>query len=168
MAARKQPEWLHVAISWGASIVIIGVLAKIIHWGGAYANLLIAIGLGVEAILFFLTGLYPPDSEIPEATVPAAAPAQNIPSSATLDKMLSDAAMATNDFAAKITNAGQGFDQLNSAFAKATSQLVEMGENNIDIKAYHEQVNDEVAKLAKNLAALNAVYGKMLTAMNQH
>ncbi len=38
MAARKQPGWLHVAISWGASIVIIGALAKIVHWGGSYAN----------------------------------------------------------------------------------------------------------------------------------
>ncbi|RZK64539.1 MAG: gliding motility protein GldL, partial [Pedobacter sp.] len=28
MAAKKQPGWLHVAISWGASIVIVGALFK--------------------------------------------------------------------------------------------------------------------------------------------
>ncbi len=55
MAAKKQPGWLHVAISWGASIVIIGALFKILHIGGIFGNYMIGIGLGVESILFFLT-----------------------------------------------------------------------------------------------------------------
>lgn len=266
MAARKQPGWLHVAISWGASIVIIGALAKIVHWGGSYANYIIGVGLGVEAILFFLTGLYPPEpelpwervypelnekftGELPKATVRPAAAATGFSSSAALDKMLtdakigpelieslgtglrtfgdkvatissvSDAATATNEFTGKVKSASSSFDNLSTAFGKATEQLVQMGESNVDSKAYHDQVNnlaknlsalnavyelelqdssahlksmnkfyqnlsltmnnfnesmedskqfkEEVGKLAKNLASLNAVYGNMLTAMNQ-
>ncbi|WP_373564747.1 hypothetical protein [Sphingobacterium sp. E70] len=49
-----------MAISWGASIVIIGVLFKILHIGGSTANYMIGIGLGVEALLFFfLMGFNP-------------------------------------------------------------------------------------------------------------
>jgi len=265
MAAKKQPGWLHVAISWGASVVIIGALAKIVHWGGSLANYLIAIGLGVEALLFFITGFFPPEPELPwervypelddsfkgELPKASARPAvqQTFSSTAAMDKMLadakigpelieslgtglrsfsdkvsaianvSDAAMATNEFTGKLKTATSSFDNLSAAFGKATSQLVAMGESNVDSKAYHEQVNnlaknlsalnavyelelqdssahlksmnkfyqnlsltmhnfnesmedskqfkEEVGKLAKNLASLNAIYGNMLTAMNQ-
>ena len=106
MAAKKQPGWLHVAISWGASIVIIGALFKILHIGGIMGNYMIGIGLGVESILFFLTGFFPPEpepawervypelkpdfkGELPTASArPVAATASN---TAALDKMLSDA-----------------------------------------------------------------------------
>jgi len=107
MAAKKQPGWLHVAISWGASIVIIGALFKITHLGGSWANLIIGVGLGVEALLFFLTGFFPPEpepawervypelqadfkGELPTASArPVAAVASS--NTAALDKMLSDA-----------------------------------------------------------------------------
>ncbi|WP_175634881.1 type IX secretion system motor protein PorL/GldL [Pedobacter ghigonis] len=107
MAAKKQPGWLHVAISWGASIVIIGALFKILHIGGIFGNYMIGIGLGVESILFFLTGFFPPepepawdrvypelradfDGELPKASArPVAAVGSS--NTAALDKMLSDA-----------------------------------------------------------------------------
>lgn len=264
MAAKKQPGWLHVAISWGASIVIIGALAKILHIGGQYANWFIGIGLGIEALLFFLTGFFPPEPELPwERVYPELADgyrgeARKAPvvvqggggygATAALDEVInakvgpelieslstglrsfgdkvatistvSDAALATNEFTGKVKTASTSFDNLSSAFSKATAQLVEMGESNVDSKAYHEQVNnlaknlsalnavyelelqdssahlksmnkfyqnlsltmnnfnesmedskqfkEEVGKLAKNLSSLNAIYGNMLTAMNQ-
>ncbi|MGO3653710.1 MAG: gliding motility protein GldL [Sphingobacterium sp.] len=60
---KDNSRWLHVAISWGASIVIIGVLFKILHIGGSIANYMIGLGLAVEAILFFLMGFNPPPQE---------------------------------------------------------------------------------------------------------
>ena len=57
MKKRKDySDLINKAISWGASVVIIGVLFKILHIGGSLANLMIGVGLGVEAILFFLMG----------------------------------------------------------------------------------------------------------------
>ncbi|WP_442589966.1 gliding motility protein GldL [Pedobacter sp. AW31-3R] len=268
MAAKKKFDWLHVAISWGASIVIIGALFKILHLGGVWGNYMIGLGLGVEAFLFFLTGFFPPapelswekvypelsddfSGELPKASARpvAAAPAAGFSSTAALDKMLvdakigpelieslgsglrtfgdkvaaistvADASAATNEFTGKVKQASASFETLNGAFGKATAQLVEMGESSGDSKAYHEQVNnlarnlsalnavyelelqdssahlksmnkfyqnlsltmhnfnesmedskqfkDEVGKLAKNLSSLNAIYGNMLTAMNQ-
>lgn len=267
MAAKKKFDLLHVAISWGASIVIIGALFKILHLGGIWGNYMIGLGLGVEAFLFFLTGFFPPapepawdrvypelsddfTGELPKATTrPVAVASTGFSSTAALDKMLgdakigpelieslgnglrtfgdkvaaisniADASAATSEFTGKVKQASVGFDGLNSAFGKATAQLVEMGETGTDAKAYHEQVNnlaknlsalnavyelelqdssshlksmnkfyqnlsltmnnfnesmedskqfkDEVGKLAKNLSSLNAIYGNMLTAMNQ-
>lgn len=266
MAAKKKFDWLHVAISWGASIVILGALFKILHIGGAFGNIAIGVGLGVEAFLFFLTGFRQPEQELPwervypelsadfngEVPVASARPvaaAAGFSSTAALDKMLvdakigpelieslgtglrtfgdkvaaisnvADASTATNEFTGKVKTASSKFDALSGAFEKATSQLAEMGESNVGAAAYHDQVNalaknlsalnavyelelqdssahlksmnkfyqnlsltmgnfnesledskqfkDEVGKLAKNLSSLNAIYGNMLSAMNQ-
>lgn len=107
MAGKKKFDWLHVAISWGASIVIIGALFKILHLGGVWGNYMIGAGLGVEAFLFFLTGFFPPKpdpawekvypelSEEYNGTLPkvSARPVQveNPGATAALDKMLADA-----------------------------------------------------------------------------
>ncbi|MXV49367.1 gliding motility protein GldL [Pedobacter sp. HMF7647] len=265
MAGKKKFDFLHVAISWGASIVIVGALFKILHLGGVFGNYMIGIGLGVEACLFFLTGFVPPakdpewhkvypelhpdfEGDLPVASSPravAAAPS----STAALDKMLAeanitpdligtlgdglrtfgdkvatisnvtDAATATNEFTGKLKTASSSFDTLNASFEKASASLVEMANTNVDSKAYHTQVGnltknlsalnavyelelqdstthmksmsqfyqniagtmqnfnesmedskvfkDEVGRLAKNLASLNAIYGNMLSAMNQ-
>lgn len=256
---------LHTAISWGASVVIVGALFKILHLGGVMGNYMIGIGLGIEALLFFLTGFVPPPEEpqwervypelqdgfageLPSASRPLAI--STVPSSsAALDKMLHDAnvtpelieslsaglrnfgekvaainniadtSLAASEFAVKLKMAAGQFENLGQAFEKASAGLVEMGETNVDSKTYHEQVNmlgknlaslngvyelelqdssvhlksmnkfyqnlsltmqnfnesledskqfkEEVNNLAKNLAALNAVYGNMLSAMNQ-
>lgn len=60
MIKKQKFDWLHTSISWGASVVIIGALFKILHLGGVYGNYMIGIGLGVEAFLFFITGFVPP------------------------------------------------------------------------------------------------------------
>lgn len=132
---------------------------------------------------------------------------------------VADAGAATNEFAAKLKTASAGYDNLSTAFNKASASLQEMANSSVDSKAYHDQVNslaknlsalnavyelelqdssahlksmnkfyqnlsvtmsnfnesledskqfkDEVGRLAKNLGSLNAVYGNMLTAMNQ-
>lgn len=211
MAAKKNFDWLHVAISWGASIVIVGALFKILHLGGVWGNYMIGIGLGVEAILFFLTGLRQPaqelpwervypelddnfTGELPKATVRQAAAPAAFSSTAALDKMLvdakigpelieslgtglrtfgdkvaaisnvADASSATSEFTGKLKTASASFDALNGAFEKATSQLVEMGNSNTASTAYHDQVN----ALAKNLSALNAVYELELQDSSAH
>lgn len=108
MAAKKQPSWLHIAISWGASIVILGALCKILHIGGIWGSYAIGIGLGIEALLFFLTGFFPPEpepawervypelredfkGELPTASARPVAAVATSSNTAALDKMLSDA-----------------------------------------------------------------------------
>ena len=54
MAEKRQPYGINNIVSWGATIVIIGLLFKIQHW--QFATFFITLGLGTEAILFFLLG----------------------------------------------------------------------------------------------------------------
>ena len=204
-------EPLHTAISWGASVVIIGALFKILHIGGAMGNYMIGIGLGVEAILFFITGFVPPEKdlewtkvypeladdysgELPKSSNRQVVQNTGFSSTAALDKMLTDAkigpelidslgtglrtfgdkvaaisnvadaSVATNEFTSKLKSASASFDNLSVAFEKASAGLVEMGNSNVDSKAYHEQVNS----LARNLASLNAVYELELQDSNAH
>jgi len=209
MAAKQKIDKLHLAISLGASIVILGALFKILHLGGIWGNYMIGAGLGVEAFLFALTGFFPPkpepawervypelredfDGELPKVSARPAA--VDTSSTASLDKMLTDAKIgpelieslgnglrtfsdkvaaisnvadvstATTEFTGKIKTASASFDGLNTAFGKATAQLVEMGNSNIDSEAYHTQVT----ALAKNLSALNAVYELELQDSSAH
>ncbi len=46
---------------WGASVVIVGALFKIMHWPGA--NIMLIIGMGVEGVIFFLSAFEPPHKE---------------------------------------------------------------------------------------------------------
>ncbi|WP_395804356.1 gliding motility protein GldL [Daejeonella sp.] len=260
MAQKKKFKiGMNSLISWGATVVIVGLMFKILHWkGGEY---MIAIGLITEALLFFYMGFQPDhvepdwtkvypelDEEFKGEVARPRAGGSNS-STAALDNMLSEAkigpelieslgaglrnfgdkvsaisgiadtASATTELATKIKAATSNFDNLGQAFDRATSSLKDLGESNLDTKAYHDQVNalaknisalnavyelelqessnhlktmnnfyqnlsstmqnfnesmedskqfkDEVGKLAKNLSSLNAVYGNMLSAMNQ-
>lgn len=103
MALKKKPYGISNIVSWGATIVIIGLMLKILHVpGGTY---FIAAGLSAEALLFFILG-FQRETEEPDWTkaypeladdfkgepVRKAAPAlQNTGNTAALDKMLADA-----------------------------------------------------------------------------
>jgi gliding motility-associated protein GldL len=62
MANKKRSIFtLDAIISWGATVVIIGAMAKILHWPGG--ELIIGIGLATEAVLFFIMGFVPPHKD---------------------------------------------------------------------------------------------------------
>lgn len=212
MAGKKMRfDVMHTLISWGASVVIVGAMFKILHLKNG--ELMIGAGLTVEAILFFVSGFTPPPKdpkwervypelsedftgELPKASARpavAAVAAPQAPNAAMLDKMLQDAkvspdliqslgdglrsfgdkvaaisntadtAQATTEFTSKLKQASSSFDVLNVSFESAASTMKNFNESVEDSKQFKE----EVAKLAKNISSLNAVYGNMLSAMNQ-
>ncbi len=171
-------------ISWGASVVIVGLMFKILHWKGG--EFMIAAGLITEAILFFVLG-FQKDSGEPEETAKTGGsfgiPGVDIDQDAInkietglknfADKIsaisaAADAAAITNEFAAKVQVASATFDQLNVTLKQVGDNLSKMDvapiANSMDDA---KKVQEEVVKLSKNLAALNAVYANMLSAMNQ-
>jgi gliding motility-associated protein GldL len=103
MAGKKKPYGIGNVVSWGATIVIIGLMFKILHKpGGEYW---ITAGLTTEAILFFILGFQREHEEIdwtraypeldPEYKGPVGRAAQpqlqSTGNTAALDKMLADA-----------------------------------------------------------------------------
>ncbi|MFC0515840.1 gliding motility protein GldL [Mucilaginibacter angelicae] len=77
---------------------------------------------------------------------------------------VTDAGEATIAFTAKVKDATASYDKLSNSFEKASANLTEMANSNVDSKAYHDQVN----QLAKNLSALNAVYELELQDSSAH
>ncbi|MGV8880113.1 MAG: gliding motility protein GldL [Sphingobacteriaceae bacterium] len=101
---RKFKMEINNVVSWGATIVIIGLMFKILHW--PFATFFITLGLGTEALLFLLLGfqtekdavdwtrIYPELDEdykgdLPKASLQVAS--NNLGNTAALDKMLADA-----------------------------------------------------------------------------
>ncbi len=92
---------------WGASLVIIGALFKIMHW--RFADEALIIGMGVEAIVFFFSAfeqapeehdwslVYPelaglePDESISRERTMVSGGTQNITLSSNLDKLMEEA-----------------------------------------------------------------------------
>lgn len=102
MARKKQPYGINNVVSWGATVVIIGLLFKIQHL--PFGGLLISIGLGAEAFLFLILGFQREEEELdwtkayPELAEdstgePKAQKTINtgFSNTAALDKMLADA-----------------------------------------------------------------------------
>ena len=208
MAEKRQPYGINNIVSWGATIVIIGLLFKIQHW--QFATIFITLGLGTEAILFFLLGFqrdpveidwkraYPELDEDYDGELPGKqkkiAGGDSFSNTAALDQMLAeakigpeligslasglrtfgdkvagisrvtDAGDATVAFTNKVKEATASYDRLNNSFVKASGNLEEIAATSIDSKTYHEQVS----KMAKNLSALNAVYELELQDSSNH
>jgi len=113
---RKFKVGINNIVSWGATVVIIGLMAKLQHWPAG--DWLIIAGLGTEAILFFLLGfqseekdvdwtrVYPELDEAYQGELPKASarPVANVGTTAALDKMLQDARISPD----LIGNLGDG------------------------------------------------------------
>lgn len=115
---------------WGAAVVIVGALFKIMHWPGA--NMMLIAGMSVEGVIFFLSAFEPPHKEwdwslvypelagmIDENPIEASVdeignpidislPVSKDPLSAKLDKMLEDANISPE----LIDRLGQGMQNL--------------------------------------------------------
>ncbi len=61
MGGKKWKSFMAKLYGFGAAIVIIGAMFKILHLPNG--GLIIGIGLGVEAFLFFIMGFVPPHKE---------------------------------------------------------------------------------------------------------
>jgi hypothetical protein len=62
LSSKKGKTVLGYAYAWGAAIVILGALFKIMHWKGASEMLI--VGMGTEAAIFFLSAFEPVHMEL--------------------------------------------------------------------------------------------------------
>lgn len=208
---------------WGASIVIVGALFKINHYPGA--NLMLIVGMSIEAIIFFFSVFEPPHKEIDwtkvypelrEGAEPATeSPARggggsSNPFSAKIDEMFEKANITSEMFdklgdgLAKlaqtttainnVTNVVSANDQYAGELQKMTDQLVKLNDfyanqmqvstkqmedtrklqdnMNVIMENLSSSLEDaqryktEINELSQKVAALNAMYSKMLGALS--
>jgi len=150
-------KYLHLASCFGASIVIIGALFKIMHWPGASVALI--AGLGTEALLFVLFGLDIPHEEYdwslayPELSGMGGhdhslEEESNLPISNQLDNMLAEAKIGPE----LIESLGSGMRSLSESASK-------IGDISNAHAATTEYV-DSVKSAAKNVSSLSDTYNK--------
>lgn len=64
MQTKKGKVFMGYVYGWGAAVVLVGALFKLTHWlPGQAANIMLAIGLFIEAFIFILSSFEPPHME---------------------------------------------------------------------------------------------------------
>jgi len=89
---------------------------------------------------------------------------QNLSSNVAKMGDLSNAAVATNEYAENVKTASKSIIEVNKSYAKTVEAVGEMANASADAREYHSQVQN----ITKNLGALNAVYEMELQDANNH
>lgn len=143
---------------WGAAVVILGALFKLQNWPGA--GLMLIIGLGTEAVIFFFSAFEKPHEEPDWSLVyPELAymkdpneTASNTPTQE-LDNMLQNA----NVDQALITRLGDNLRSFN--------ETVEGVNKSMDAVAATGDYSDQMREASRKLAEMNTYYDLQLKTM---
>lgn len=146
---------------WGAAVVILGALFKILHLPGA--DYMLIVGLGTESIIFFFSAfekpheevdwslVYPELAQMDDESETKSSGRRNLSPTQELDNMLEEAKIDGE----LIESLGSGL----RSFGEAASKLNSTVESAAATKEYNEAIN----KAAKNMESLNALYEVQLT-----
>lgn len=157
-----ESKWYKVMMpklyGWGAALVILGALFKIEHYEGA--SIMLAIGLGTEAVIFFFSAFEKTPEEPDWSLVYPELAYMEDPDGAKRPAQQLDAALER----AKIDN--ELVESLNEglrSFGESAKQLNETISAASGISEYNEQIQEGV----KNMNALNSLYELQLQTSNQ-
>jgi gliding motility-associated protein GldL len=89
---------------------------------------------------------------------------QNLASTTEKLGSLTDATVATNEYAENVKKASNSLVEINSSYSKTASALAEMSSASEDAKAYR----DQILNVTRSLSALNNVYEEELKDSNMH
>ena len=175
MALKLSKKQMNFAYGMGAAIVIIGALMKITHWeiGPLTGNLMLAIGLITEAIIFALSAFDAPDEgyawekvwpELRDDDVVAGPPTtpQGLLTKK-LDAMLAEAKVDVS-LMTSLSSSIKDFEASAKSGASSASELAKINKEFADNAV---QLQKQMQSLADNLESLNSVYGGVLSAMNK-
>ena len=147
---------------WGASVVIVGALFKIEHWEGA--DIMLIVGLGTEAVIFFFSAFEPPHEEVDWSLVYPELAGMHEPGekrkkikadpvAQQLDKMLADAKIGPE----LLQSLGSGLKSIGDS----ANKMADMSQAVVANKEYAENVKSAT----KNVSELSASYSKASEAM---
>lgn len=145
---------------FGAAVVIVGALFKIQHWPGA--GIMLIIGLGTEAVIFFFSAFEPLHEEVDWTLVypelagindedamrdhELAAGRVEDPLTNQLDRMLEDAKIGPE----LLESLGQGFQRL----TESTQKLGDIADASVASKEF----SDNMSKASGTVTALSEAY----------
>jgi len=187
--SRRNEILLNVFVCVGASVVIIGAMAKILHL--SWADWALKIGLSTEALIFLVYAFVPPphDVDVPQVATPSGNPAlksldkmmqeaditpanlQKLSSGftklgSTVDKMgeISNVVKSTGDFTTNTAAAAEAMVKVKDSMTKSAATMASFNDAAESTKTFHSQVQT----LSKNLGSLNTIYELELQDTNNH
>lgn len=166
--SKRFKNFMSKLYGWGAAVVILGAMFKILHLPGA--DYMLVIGLTTEAVIFFFSAFEKPHEEVDWTLVyPELAGMEDddefetgrrndngLSTTQELDKMLEEAKID----GALIESLGDGLRR----FGDAASKLSETSEAAAATGAYSEQLS----LASKNMESLNALYAVQLESSANH
>jgi hypothetical protein len=159
---KKFKNFLAKLYGFGASIVILGAMFKILHWTGA--DLMLIIGLSTEAVIFFFSAFEKPAPEYDWTLVypelagvedldsknNALVPQGGISLTQELDNMLKEASIDEE----LIKSLGDGLRKFGDAALKLNET--------IDAAEGTQKYTEQITLAAKHMESLNALYAVQL------
>ena len=151
----------HAEVDWSRVYPELGE-----DWDGVPANRLAAKGAAPDqgSITKKLDHMLESNKIGPELIQSLGSGLNNLATSAKQMGSLSNAAVATNEYAQNVQNASKSLTEMNKSYASTVQAMGSMADASKDAKAYHTQVQT----VTKNLGALNAVYEMELQDANSH
>ena len=188
--SKKGKNLMSKLYGWGAAVVILGAMFKILHWDGA--DLMLTLGLTTEAIIFFISGFEKPHAEYDWSLVYPELAGMNEGPVRELDNMLekakvdedliqslgdglrkvndaaiglgsvSDIAESTNEYSRQVTSAAKNLESINSLYAEQIKSSTEQTEATRQMAANMTYSLTEAQQMQEELAVLS----KNLNALN--
>lgn len=179
---------------WGASVVILGALFKINHY--PYANEMLIVGLGTEALIFFFSAFEPlhtepewslvyPQLATGEDSKTAVAELDSLLTDANIDskllKNLGDGMRNLGDQATKMSDmadAAGATQEFSDSLVKASNRVDEMANTYegvassltglIGSKESGDAAGQNLQRMNSNLESLNSMYEMQLQQLNEN
>jgi hypothetical protein len=162
---------INFVISFGAAIVIIGALAKIIHL--SWANYALVVGLLTEALIFVIYAFLPPPP-VDHGTASGSVGLDSTELVAALNKVEKTVGDVASNLGL-INNSTEGLKNLNHQFLEMSKTIEELNHfygNLKDLSASMSnsttealRTKEQLTALADNLTKLNQIYGNMIHAI---
>lgn len=161
--SKKGKNFMAKLYGIGAAVVILGALFKILHWPGA--DIMLIVGLGTEAIIFFFSAFEKPGKEYDWSLVyPELAGMESEDEELglsgspvrDLDNMMEEAKIDAD----LISSLGDGLRKVSVA-ANGLGEAVSIAEST---NKYSQEVNNA----AKNLASINQLYASQIESNSVH
>ena len=190
-SGEKGQRIFNILYSIGASIVILGALFKILHTAGA--DLMLIIGMGTEAVIFFLSAfdekqmgsgesiaesleriekgerIYDEETVEEEGQDSSVATTTASCTFPITPSHLTEATSATDEYVRQMTELNATLAKLQQSLAQNIQGLNAMYELQLrDASSQLDAVNRvqrETAQMTENIKQLNAIYERMLSAM---
>ncbi|GHV34433.1 hypothetical protein FACS1894178_1930 [Bacteroidia bacterium] len=171
VTSKPYKKFMAMLYGCGASVVIIGALFKILHWKGA--DIMLILGMGTEAIIFFCSAFEPPHVEVdwaivyPELSGDDPNAGKVAKTGRTLQKQQADeeSERLLGEKLDKMLQAARVDVSLFTSLNSNINKLSEVASNmstTADVVSANANYSKEVGKLTDTLAQLNILYASQL------